>query len=54
MRGGAVTTVLDILGALLLAGAAGLAFGAAAAVAVCGVACLAASWSLLGSRGGDR
>lgn len=45
-----MTTVLDITGAALVIGAAFVALGLAAALAVAGFACLVASWSLTGGK----
>lgn len=52
MKGGAVTTVLDIVGVVLIVAAAAVVAGLGAALAVGGVSALVASWTL--SRGGER
>lgn len=41
-----LTTLLDIVGLVLLVAAALVAFGPAAALAVAGICCLAVSWRL--------
>lgn len=52
MKGGSVSTLLDVLGACLVVAGVALVVGAGVALIVAGLACLAASFNL--SKGRTR